>query len=121
MGWELYFVAATAVVALIFASILAKRITAADAGDELMQSIALSIQEGASSFLKREYTVLAGFVAIVAAILLIFIDLDVAGKYEGTYQLARLDSLLCANRVYWNEDCSTCKCTNCCTSKRRIE
>ena len=92
MGWELYFVAATAVVALIFASILAKRITAADAGDELMQSIALSIQEGASSFLKREYTVLAGFVAIVAAILLIFIDLDVAGKYEGTYQLARLDS-----------------------------
>jgi K(+)-stimulated pyrophosphate-energized sodium pump len=92
MGWELYFVSATAVVALLFAGILAKRITAADPGDELMQSIALSIQEGASSFLKREYTVLAVFVAIVAAILLIFIDLDVAGKYEGTYQLARLDS-----------------------------
>ena len=92
MGWELYFVSATAVIALLFAGILAKNIIAVDAGDELMQSIALSIQEGASSFLKREYTVLAVFVAIVAAILLIFIDLDVAGKYEGTYRLARLDS-----------------------------
>ena len=92
MGWELYFVATTAVIALLFAGILAKNIIAVDSGDELMQSIALSIQEGASSFLKREYTVLAVFVAIVAAILLIFIDLDVAGKYEGTYRLARLDS-----------------------------
>ena len=93
MGWELYFVATTAVVALIFASFLARKITAADAGDEKMQDIALSIQEGASSFLKREYTVLAVFVALVSAILFIFVDLDVANKYEGSYELARLDAL----------------------------
>tara|TARA_Y100001970_G_scaffold140787_1_gene173424 strand:- start:20160 stop:22208 length:2049 start_codon:yes stop_codon:yes gene_type:complete len=93
MGWELYFTAATAIAAIIFAGVLARRISAADPGNKDMQSIADAIQEGAGSFLKREYTILTIFVTIVAAILFIFIDLDVADKYAGSYKLARLDSL----------------------------
>ena len=93
MGWELYFTAATAVIAIIFAGVLSRRISSADPGNKDMQSIADAIQDGAGSFLKREYTILTIFVAIVAAILFVFIDLDVADKYAGSYKLARLEAL----------------------------
>jgi len=80
MGWELYFTAATAAVAVIFAGILSKRISSADSGNKEMVDIAEAIQDGAASFLNREYKILSVFVLIVAAILFIFIDLDVAEK-----------------------------------------
>ena len=44
-----------------------------DSGPERMQEIASAIKEGASAFLKREYTTLAIFVVIVAALLCIFL------------------------------------------------
>tara|TARA_Y100001970_G_scaffold138225_1_gene170118 strand:- start:21586 stop:23769 length:2184 start_codon:yes stop_codon:yes gene_type:complete len=93
MGWELYFTAATAVVAVIFAGILSRKISSANTGNQEMQNIAEAIQDGAASFLKREYKILFVFVLIVSAILFIFIDLDVAEKYAGSYRLARLESL----------------------------
>ena len=74
MGWELYFTAAIAVVAVIFAGILSRRISSADTGNKEMQDIAAAIQDGAASFLRREYKILSIFVLIVAAILFIFID-----------------------------------------------
>ena len=92
MGWELYFTAAIAVVAVIFAGILSRRISSADTGNNEMQDIAAAIQDGAASFLRREYKILSIFVLIVAVILFVFIDLDVADKYAGSYTLARLDS-----------------------------
>ena len=57
-------------VALAFAAYLAVRVLKADEGTERMQEIGAAIQEGANAFLKREYTVLAGFVVIVFIVLL---------------------------------------------------
>lgn len=49
------------------------RILKFDTGNDLMRHISASIQDGASAFLHREYMVIAGFVAIVAAIIAVFI------------------------------------------------
>ena len=62
---------AAGVVALAFAAFLATRVLSADEGTDRMKEIGAAIQEGANAFLKREYTVLAGFVVIVFAALLI--------------------------------------------------
>jgi K(+)-stimulated pyrophosphate-energized sodium pump len=59
------------VLALVFAAYLAQRVLSADEGTDLMKEIGAAIQEGASAFLKREYTVLAGFVLIVFIVLLV--------------------------------------------------
>ena len=66
----LYLAIGAGVLALLFAIFLAMRVLKADEGTELMQEIGAAIQEGADAFLKREYTVLAGFVVIVFGILL---------------------------------------------------
>ena len=58
-------------VALIFAVFLAMRVLRADEGNDRMKEIGAAIQEGANAFLKREYTVLAGFVVIVFVVLLV--------------------------------------------------
>ncbi|MCB9147256.1 MAG: sodium-translocating pyrophosphatase [Caldilineaceae bacterium] len=44
-----------------------------DTGNEKMQEIAAAIQEGASAFLNREYTYLAGFVVVVAIVIAAFL------------------------------------------------
>jgi len=62
-------VPAAGILALIFAFIKASWVSKQDAGDAEMQEIAAAIQEGAMAFLKREYTVLSGFVLVVAIIL----------------------------------------------------
>ena len=62
---------AAGVAALAFAAFLAARVLSADEGTDRMKEIGAAIQEGANAFLKREYTVLAGFVVIVFAALLI--------------------------------------------------
>ena len=59
------------VIALAFAGYLAQRVLSADEGTDLMKEIGAAIQEGANAFLKREYTVLAGFVLIVFIVLLV--------------------------------------------------
>jgi K(+)-stimulated pyrophosphate-energized sodium pump len=64
-----YFIPVAGVMALCFAFFRANWISKKDAGTERMQEIAGYISEGAMAFLKREYTVLAGFVFIVAIIL----------------------------------------------------
>ena len=66
-----------AVLALLFAAVRVRDVLAEDEGNDLMKTIARAIQAGAATFLKREYTFLAAFVAVVFVILLIFIDLNV--------------------------------------------
>ena len=49
------------------------------------------IKEGAMAFLKKEYTILSGFVLIVFVILILFIDLDVfgiIGKSQGNIEMS---------------------------------
>ncbi|WP_373481509.1 sodium-translocating pyrophosphatase [Acetobacterium sp.] len=67
---ELLFLApAIGVVALLVALIFAKRVTAVDAGTDRMKEIAGYIHEGAMAFLKREYRMIAIFVAVLFVIL----------------------------------------------------
>lgn len=67
----LYAAIGAGAVALLFAALLARKVLSADAGTDLMQEIGAAIQEGSAAFLKREYTMLAIFVAVVFVILLV--------------------------------------------------
>ena len=61
---ELYLVLATfvgAVLALLFALIMAKRVLKFDEGTEKMKKISASIRQGANAYLKRQYTIVAVF------------------------------------------------------------
>ena len=61
---ELYLVIATfvgAVLALIFALVMAKRVLKFDEGTEKMKKISASIRQGANAYLKRQYTIVAVF------------------------------------------------------------
>ena len=69
---NLQLVLACGLLAVLFGIILAKRIQAAPAGDEKMQSIALAIQEGASAYLNRQYTTI-GIVGVVVAAALMYL------------------------------------------------
>ncbi len=73
----LIFAIIAAALALLFAAVRVRDVLAEDEGNDLMKTIARAIQAGASTFLRREYTFLAAFVAVVFVVLLIFIDLNV--------------------------------------------
>jgi len=82
---KLMFVAPIAgVLALIYAFIKASAVSKAEVGDERMAIIAKNIADGAMAFLKREYTVLAGFVVVVA----IALGVANAGKADSSYLIA---------------------------------
>ncbi len=72
---------AASAAALVFALYVARTIIAEDEGDDTMKEIAYAIQEGASAFLKREYTFLAAFVVVVTLVLAIFIDYDILNRF----------------------------------------
>ena len=56
-------------------------VTRQDPGNETMIDLGEQIHDGAMAFLRREYTVLAGFVAIVAVLLGLAIGVDTAMAY----------------------------------------
>jgi K(+)-stimulated pyrophosphate-energized sodium pump len=56
--------------AVVYGLLVTQRLLAKSPGNERMQEISGSIQEGASAYLKRQYTIIAG-VGVVVAILLI--------------------------------------------------
>ncbi len=72
---------AAAAGALLFALFTAQRLLAEDQGDETMRGIAAAIQDGANAFLRREYTYLAMFVAVVFIVLVVFVDYDVLDRF----------------------------------------
>ncbi|MEX1295849.1 MAG: sodium-translocating pyrophosphatase [Candidatus Limnocylindrales bacterium] len=69
--------AGAAVVGLAFATYLARWVMAQDAGPEIIQKVGRLIQQGAMAFLRREYTILAGFVVIVAVLIAALIDFNI--------------------------------------------
>ncbi|MDA0770515.1 MAG: sodium-translocating pyrophosphatase [Chloroflexi bacterium] len=83
----IYIAIAAGIVALIFALILTMDIMRQDQGNEQVQFIGRAIQQGASAFLAREYTLLAGFVIVIAIILGVLIDYDVTGRVGSTHSL----------------------------------
>ncbi len=78
MEQQLYFVLGwgAPVVAALFAYFLIRGIGGRDPGTDRMQRIAALIRAGAMAFLRTEYTVLAGFVAIMFVILVAFLPGD---------------------------------------------
>ncbi|MEX2177997.1 MAG: sodium-translocating pyrophosphatase [Gemmatimonadaceae bacterium] len=77
----LYLALGAGVLALLFALVTARRVLREDTGTDVMRSIAALIQAGAAAFLRREYTFLAGFVAVVAVLIAVFVDYDMTGKF----------------------------------------
>src|SRR5687767_853796 len=77
----LYLALGAGLLALGFAAVTGQRVLREDAGTESMRRIAGLIQEGAAAFLRREYTFLSGFVAVVAILIAAFVDYDVTGKF----------------------------------------
>jgi len=76
---QVLFAVLAGVVALISAGILFLRVQRNKVENDAINGIGDLIKEGAMAFLKKEYTILAGFVLIVFIILILFIDLDVFG------------------------------------------
>ncbi len=64
-----YLAATGGLIALVYAIILALRISKKDAGTERMKEIASSINEGAKAFLFSEYKILIIFVALIFAVI----------------------------------------------------
>jgi len=71
----------SAIASIIAGGLLYNYVSKQDSGTEKMKEIALAIKEGADAFLKREYTVLAYFVAVVALALAVFINPIMAPTY----------------------------------------
>ncbi len=68
-----------AAAALLFAYLRSKKVLAESEGTELMKKISASIREGANAYLKRQYTGVAKFFAVVFVIML---GLAAAGQME---------------------------------------
>ena len=59
------------IIALLFALFKAKKVLGFDEGNDLMKKISLSVRKGANAYLKRQYTVVSVFFAVMFLILLI--------------------------------------------------
>ena len=73
-----WFVVASGVVALLYGIFAARSIFAAGAGTDRMQEIAAAIQEGASAYLKRQYTTIAIVGVVVSVVLIATLGIAVA-------------------------------------------
>ena len=83
-------------VALLFALFTAMRVLRADAGNQRMRAIGDSIRDGAGTFLRREYLILAPFVIIVAAGLWVLIDWWTEDRTVPEKAIAYLAGTICS-------------------------
>ncbi len=77
---ELYIAIGAGVLALLVAAFLFRVVSSRPSGGHAVQEIGALIQEGAMAFLRREYTILAGFVVIIFIVLAVLIDFNVTGN-----------------------------------------
>ncbi|HWO88568.1 MAG TPA: sodium-translocating pyrophosphatase [Gemmatimonadales bacterium] len=91
----LYLALGSGILALLFAYVTTRRVLREDTGTDTMRSIGALIQQGAAAFLRREYTFLAWFVLVVGALIWVFVDNDVTGKFAalGVVEQGRLTGL----------------------------
>src|SRR3954466_15227866 len=69
------------VIAVLYGVVTASRVMAADSGTARMQEIAQAIQEGASAYLRRQYTTIAIVGVVVLVILFILLGKHAAGGF----------------------------------------
>ena len=72
---------AVALIALLYVAITTKRVLGYEEGNDLMKKLSRSIRAGASAFLKRQYTVVAIFFVVIAAILGVMAILGILNPY----------------------------------------
>ncbi len=78
---QFYLAPLAGVLALIFAYMLAQKISKVDPGTDRMQEIASYIHEGAMTFMKREYKTLIKFVVVLGVVLAIGINVLTAVSF----------------------------------------
>ena len=83
-------------VAILFAAITAMRVLKSDPGNERMRAIGDAIRDGSGTFLRREYTVLAPFVIVVAVGLWALIDLWTLDNTVPQTAIAYLAGTICS-------------------------
>ena len=92
------------IAALLFAALLAARVSRQNAGTDKMKEIAAAISEGAQAFLTAEYKILIFFVVV----LFVLIGFGIGNWVTG--------------RIFRNDGCYKGKCQNCkCCQRRRNE
>lgn len=69
MGGIIYFTPVAGLIAVLFAVTLIRQINSHSPGNERMQDISRAVQEGAMAFLRREYSFLVIFVAVMFVVL----------------------------------------------------
>ncbi len=70
----LYLALVAALAALALATIFARQVNSASPGNDRMQELMGAIREGAMAFIRREYTAVAGFVAVMAILIYVLLD-----------------------------------------------
>ena len=70
----LYLAIVAAVAAIALAALFAQQVNSASPGSDRMQELMGAIREGAMAFIRREYTAVAGFVAIMAILIFVLLD-----------------------------------------------
>jgi K(+)-stimulated pyrophosphate-energized sodium pump len=86
----LFFAAASAILAILVGMVLVRGVLAADRGTQTMIDIALSIQEGAMAYLRRQFRTIA--VILIPVAVLVFVTSTEVLEPEGTQALSFIQS-----------------------------
>ncbi|MBI4021057.1 MAG: sodium-translocating pyrophosphatase [Candidatus Aenigmarchaeota archaeon] len=87
---DIAFALGAGVLSLLFAILYIATVLKKDQGNEKMQEIARAIREGAMAYLKREYTTIAVFTVVIAALLGYFLSVPLAVTFLGGAVLSAL-------------------------------
>ena len=74
MNWTIYFALGSALLALIYGAVSTTQIMKLSRGNETMQGISDAIQQGASAYLRRQYTTIAMVGVILLIVIAVFLD-----------------------------------------------